>query len=574
MATFKRSKSGMKGLRPSIACFFYFLTIQVITAQAPEWSWLVQTEGSTGSNIVRLTIDSNENIYAVVSMMGAEGVIAGEEVTNLSSFFTPHLCKFDSNGNLIWKDRLGSDAAILNSINAITIDSNDNIYFTFDVVAITTPWEFEFMGTTIQSDKSRVVLLVRINTDGEVQWYQELVDTGESEATILPRALQFDDQDNLYFAVHQLGGPVMYGNTEVTSPDGDIVVGQMNLEGEVQWARQLGTPEGQEHLAAIAPVPGGGLICSSVWFGESFQIDGFVVTNPDALVGANEDRYIVKFNTEGAVQFLVREAGPASDYEGIPCATPDGGVVVFSSCYNPMTIGEVEIGNDNMSLSRYNSNGELLWAKEFATKGYAYALKRSASFTGDTYLLCFSYSGEHTNIDGELIDNAGGLSETNDSMIAEIDGNGNLIWYTKTSGLNGEYFYNVVPAPDGNIYACGYFDSESLELGEQSLTNSQTLINSGFLGKLESTTSLREYSKDQSLQISPNPASDRIQLTFSEPHLSGLIEILDMQGRQVKSIHRSGVLNTHITISDLRAGMYRVKIMRGNEFLTETFIKE
>lgn len=77
----------------------------------------------------------------------------------------------------------------------------------------------------------------------------------------------------------------------------------------------------------------------------------------------------------------------------------------------------------------------------------------------------------------------------------------------------------------------------------------------------------------QQIRISPNPASEKIRISFSEPSSISEIDIVNISGQVLK--HISAVqFNNEINISHLQAGMYYVRISGKNGLTTTSFIKQ
>lgn len=77
----------------------------------------------------------------------------------------------------------------------------------------------------------------------------------------------------------------------------------------------------------------------------------------------------------------------------------------------------------------------------------------------------------------------------------------------------------------------------------------------------------------QQIRITPNPASEKISISFSEPSSISEIDIVNICGQVLK--HISAVqFNNEINISHLQAGMYYVRISGKNGLTSTSFIKQ
>lgn len=75
-------------------------------------------------------------------------------------------------------------------------------------------------------------------------------------------------------------------------------------------------------------------------------------------------------------------------------------------------------------------------------------------------------------------------------------------------------------------------------------------------------------------QLYPNPASNRVVITWSAETKVNLIQITDITGRIVMTQSTLNGTQTEINISELPSGMYNVQIVEQNGVSTQRFIKE
>lgn len=73
--------------------------------------------------------------------------------------------------------------------------------------------------------------------------------------------------------------------------------------------------------------------------------------------------------------------------------------------------------------------------------------------------------------------------------------------------------------------------------------------------------------------VFPNPANDLISFSNNENILVNGVEIVDLNGRTVKSIQLGGVANAQINISDLSSGMYLMNISSDQGSTTKKIVK-
>jgi hypothetical protein len=95
----------------------------------------------------------------------------------------------------------------------------------------------------------------------------------------------------------------------------------------------------------------------------------------------------------------------------------------------------------------------------------------------------------------------------------------------------------------------------------------------GVQKKPKKNTSIHKISNEEAVDIVlyPNPSKDEIIVDFKEftmkqfSEISPQIELLDVNGRILKSILVNNELQYPINVSDLRDGMYVIRVF-GNEY--------
>lgn len=81
------------------------------------------------------------------------------------------------------------------------------------------------------------------------------------------------------------------------------------------------------------------------------------------------------------------------------------------------------------------------------------------------------------------------------------------------------------------------------------------------------------FGHEQQVRISPNPASEKIMVSFAEPSSISKIEVVNISGQVLQSIQTIQFKNT-VDISHLQAGMYYLRISGKNGLSTKSFIKQ
>lgn len=81
------------------------------------------------------------------------------------------------------------------------------------------------------------------------------------------------------------------------------------------------------------------------------------------------------------------------------------------------------------------------------------------------------------------------------------------------------------------------------------------------------------FGREQQIRISPNPATEKIMVSFAEPSSIFQIELVNISGQVLQRI-QTIQFNNEIDISHLQAGMYYLRISGKNGLSTKSFIKQ
>jgi len=76
------------------------------------------------------------------------------------------------------------------------------------------------------------------------------------------------------------------------------------------------------------------------------------------------------------------------------------------------------------------------------------------------------------------------------------------------------------------------------------------------------------------LSIYPNPATDLLNIKMGGSNVINVIEIVDLNGRQILNRTFDNVIEAQIDVNDLSSGMYLINISSGDKSVTKKFLKQ
>lgn len=227
-------------------------------------------------------------------------------------------------------------------------------------------------------------------------------------------------------------------------------------------------------------------------------------------------------------------------------------------------------------FSKYDSNGNLIWVKQFGDSLSEYTYSMDISNSNKIYLTGFFHGTTDFDPDTStfLMNSNNG---SRDFFISEFDTNGVFYWAKSIGGNYLDYGYDIL-FQNNELYIAGAFSNTvDFDFDSNQVFKSSFGDTDAYLLKLQLNiiTSLNDYSnKDfigDALYLFPNPSSEIIKI---KGNLKGIrfFKVYDIRGRLVM---QTPSFNTNqINISDLNAGAFILHSIYENGSVDKTkFIK-
>ncbi|HOZ87902.1 MAG TPA: hypothetical protein PL029_09095, partial [Bacteroidia bacterium] len=377
---------------------------------AQSFQWARNMGGSDldyGNGIVT---DATGNVYTVGSFYDTGDFDPGPGSYSLTSvspgLLDIYISKLDAAGNFVWAKSIGG---VMNEWgNAISLDPSGDIYITgtFQDVVDFDPGPGTF---TLAAPSSNVffgnIFVLKLNAAGNFMWARSLDYFGASNSIAIKTDALGNCYTTGYFSV-----PVDFdpgpGTYSLSPQSNDAFVLKLNPAGNFIWARSFGGPNAN-------------------------------ITNPRAL---------------------------GVDSEGAAYTT---GVFTGTVDFNPggLTYSLASIGNFNAFLSKLDSSGNFVWAKNFGdlpntagnTNTYGNALGIDA---GKNVYLTGIYTGP-TDFDPGTATYTLPYVFGYDQYISKFDSTGIFMWARNISGTGDDNPLAMAVDPTGNSYMTGYFAGTS-----------------------------------------------------------------------------------------------------------------
>ncbi len=333
----------------------------------------------------------------------------------------------------------------------------------------------------VKNNGSNDALIIKYNELGQVDWAKVIGGTDDDEILSIATTRDGGCIAGGYFksSTINLGKGVNGEEVVVNNGNKDGLIIKYNEEGKVEWTKVVGGEDGDEILS-VASTNDGGYIAGGYFVSKSINL-GEGVNGRDVEVKNNKlnDGLIIKYNEKGKVDWAKVVGGDTFDYIKSVATTSDGGYIAGGYFVSEsINLGEganeeVVVGSNGHYdglIIKYNEEGKVDWAK--VVGGTSDDEIRSVASTSDGGIIAGGdFQSEIIKLEGV------------NGRDVEIKNNGSanmlIIKYssiekpqivTKQAKVLGgnyqDYIQSVATTSDGGYIAGGYFNTNSINLGE------------------------------------------------------------------------------------------------------------
>ena len=239
------------------------------------------------------------------------------------------------------------------------------------------------------------------------------------------------------------------------------------------WAKASGGEGSDQAYAIVTDTIGNSYVTG--WFSNSAHFGDITLTSENG-----KDVFLAKYNNDGEVVWAVAAHGIANNAAAGITLDWDGFPIITGWFAETIHFGETPLesnGSYDMFVTRYNSSGDVIWAKSAGGEGDDYGNRLTTNFEYDVIVSgSFRYTanfGENTSITSE---------GNRDIFIANYANNGNFQWVKKAGGEGEDRAYDILCAPDGGTYFTGVFNGKAF-FGEHDIVSNSFL--STFITKMD-----------------------------------------------------------------------------------------
>ena len=459
--------------------------------------WAARIGGTGGDLGFSITTDTSGNVYVtgqcnITTAFNADGSPFGVLLPSSSGSNDVFIAKYNSSGTVQWIARIASIQ--LDIGYGVATDSSGNVYVTGSGGSGAVVTAFNANGTafptTLANAGGNDAFIAKYSTDGAVSWVARVastgLDTGFGIATDTLGGVYVVGQGGSATVTAFSAGGVGFPSTLSNVGLGDAFIVKYNTDGAVQWTAKVGSTQADLGYAIATDNSGNVYVTGQGGSGvivRAFNANGTQFATTLANSGGT-DAFIVKYNTDGAVQWVARVASSGTDF-GRGITTDDAGdvyiigqggvsvsVTAFNSNGNAFGTPIANSGNTDAFIVKYNTSGAVVWVARVASSGADIGYSIATDGSGNVYVtgqggsnvVVTAFNANGTAF-GTTLPNTG----SNDAFVVKYNTSGTVQWVTRLASNNQDIGYSIWVDDNSNIYTTGQFNGGAFSIYGQSV---------------------------------------------------------------------------------------------------------
>lgn len=355
-----------------------------------------------------------------------------------------YVAKYSSAGALTWIRTAGGSSG--DYAHCLAVD-NSFVYVGGEVQGSGNQIKFIGSSITLYAKGSNDIVVAKYDLNGNLIWARNDGGIYNEEAL----GITSDLAGNVYICGFfntqaSFGSTTLYGYG-----NRDIYIAKYSPSGSFLWAKKAGGSSKDEAKAIKCDAAGNVYICGT--FKGSASFSGQTVYSK-----GNYDMFIAKYTTNGEMQW-VKTAGGAWDDVAWGITVDNVGKIFVSGEFNASVkfdaIQLITTGNSDVFVARYNSSGNVEWAKKAG--GSLSDRARAIGTDGSNVFITGQFGATATF--GSTIRKA---ADSSDVFVAALNNSGNFLWATSAGGgadayenLGYESGNAICGGPSGSVFATG-----------------------------------------------------------------------------------------------------------------------
>jgi Domain of unknown function (DUF4347)/Beta-propeller repeat len=454
---------------------------------AGNFVWAENIGGTNHDGAISIGNDRNGNIYAVGYFSDTVDFDPGDGSRNLAAGGkrSHFLLQLNNTGGFINVQQWLSGEFEFNSDPEITVDAAGNIYTIGTFIGTV---DFD-PGIGIHSLTSAGnidnVFISKLDSNGNFLWAKSL---GGNGSVCKATDVTIDSSGNVYTAGY-FSGMVDFnpgGNVISMTSEGytDIFIIKLDNSGNFVWVKRTGGI-GYDGAVGISIDSSANIYTTGQFFG-TVDFD----SGPGTVNLAGGGMFVSKIDSNGNLMWAKNLGGPNCEVIGISIDS-GGNVYTTGHFYDTVDFdpgpGIVNLTGGRIFISKLDSSGNLSWAKNIGNPFYNQVNGISVDSRGNVYTTGYFYGTADFDPGSSISNLTTGVHDTN-IFISKLDSRGNFAWAKNIGGNRDDQAMDIVVDSSDNLYITGYFEDLvdfDPDFGICQLTG-QTYFPNVFVNKIDS----------------------------------------------------------------------------------------
>lgn len=266
--------------------------------------------------------------------------------------------------------------------------------------------------------------VVKIDSSGHYKWA-----VGTQKTSVAIYALTADRKENVYLSGRYAGDSLGIGAFTLHNPyaNGMNFLAKISANGTVKWAININRTFtiSSQNVAGVGTDDACNIYLAGTFITPTVTFGGITLTNPYAANGSS-DIFLVKFDSSGNTLWAKSFGGHHNDFSAGLTVSYNGNVVMPCSYDSSITIGTTTLSDSMNLLAKFDSSGNLVWARNIH---HAMKIHDVATDAYETPYITGSFNQTIVAAGDTLFD-----TTTDNFFLAKYDSSGNLSWARAGTG--------------------------------------------------------------------------------------------------------------------------------------------
>ncbi len=532
-----------------IICFV--INVLSVSAQSQEWKWAKSGAGTSDDTGGGIALDANGNSY-VTGYFDSPTISFGAYTLTNSGTRNIFVVKYDAGGNVLWAKHAGGTGDDIPG--CIAVDAGGNAFVTGRFYSPAITFDTIVLHNVLGAD----VFVVKYDPSGNAVWAKGSGGTGDNWG----RGICLDGAGDV-FVTGLFGSPgITFGTVTLTcAGNSGVFITKYDASGNVVWAKSAvgGLDIGYNWGYSICADAAGNELVTGFFQSPAINFGNITLTNNSNIL--TSDIFLAKYDSYGNVIWAKSAGGTNYDQGGSISTDTAGNAYLAGEFWSgTITFDTITITTDTSAyifVAKYNPAGDVLWVR--AIKG-SYECFVHADGAGNSYLAGDFY-GPTITFGTKTLTSSGG----DDVFVVKYNTTGDVLWAKKAGGTSGDYCRSINADAAGNAYITGFYTSAVIQFDTISLhnTSGNGFSQDFFVARLNDivTTIPGEAVPADGMVIYPNPAGRRIIINGNgKIHGETMITVLNSRGEQIMHQQFTSQDIMEMDVTNLDCGLYLLQL--------------